>query len=131
MTKPIRRRSPEKPDVACAIVNTTMPDEAAARRMASRIVTSRLAACAQIMPIHSVYRWKGRIESAPECLVVCKTRASLAERLVRFIRRHHPYEVPEILFQPILGGLPEYVAWIDAETRREPKKAGDKRRRGH
>ncbi len=118
MTKPIRRPAPEMADVACAIVNTTLPDEAAARKMAGRIVTSRLAACAQIMPIHSVYRWKGRIESAPELLVVCKTRAALAERLVRFIRRHHPYEVPEILVQPLRDGLPEYLAWIDTETRR-------------
>ena len=122
MTKPIRRRSTEKPHVACAIVNTTMPDEAAARKMASRIVTSRLAACAQIMPSHRVYRWKGRIESTPELLVVCKTRAALAERLVRFIRRHHPYEVPEILVQPLKDGLPEYLAWIDEETQRPSRK---------
>jgi periplasmic divalent cation tolerance protein len=98
------------------VVGTTVDRRAAARRLAERIVESRLAACAQFFPIRSVYRWKGKVESANECLLLAKTRADLASRLVRFIRRHHAYEVPEIVVTPILGGWKDYLDWIAAET---------------
>ncbi len=98
------------------VVTTTLPKPADARRMAARIVESRLGACVQTMPIRSLYRWKGRVESAGEVLLAVKTRAGLAGRLVAFIRKEHSYEVPEILVMPVRGGLPEYLDWICRET---------------
>jgi periplasmic divalent cation tolerance protein len=56
------------------------------------------------------------VEKAGECLFVAKTRAALAGALVRFIRRRHAYEVPEIVVTPILGGHAPYLRWIAAET---------------
>ena len=98
------------------IVNTTVASEASARSLAWRIVEERLAACVQALPIHSTYRWKGAIESAPEFLLLAKTRASLANRLVAFIRQNHPYEVPEIMITPVHGGWGPYMEWLAAET---------------
>ena len=107
--------------VKCVVVNTTVAKKADARALARKIVDARLAACGQYLRIRSIYRWKGAVESAGEFLVLAKTRAALAGRLVAFIRRHHPYEVPEILVTPVLSGLPEYLNWIADETR--PPKA--------
>ena len=28
------------------------------------------------------------------------------------MRSLHPYEVPEIIFVPLAGGLPEYLRWV-------------------
>ena len=99
-----------------SIVNTTVSGEEDARKLAEKIVAEKLAACAQYMPIRSVYRWKGAVESAPEFLLIAKTRTSLAPKLVAFIRANHAYEVPEILVTRLEDGLPEYLAWIEAET---------------
>ena len=98
------------------VVNTTLPNEAAARGMAEKIVDARLAACVQAMPIRSLYRWKGAVESADEILLLAKTRADLAGELLAFIRRNHSYEVPEILVTPVLDGWPDYLRWIGEET---------------
>ena len=97
-------------------MNTTLPSANAARSLARRIVSARLAACAQHFPIHSVYRWKGAVESAAEFMLVAKTTARLAPALVAFIRTRHPYELPEILVARIDGGLPDYLRWIARET---------------
>jgi uncharacterized protein involved in tolerance to divalent cations len=51
--------------------------------------------------------------------------ARIAEVLVRdklaacvtAIRRIHPYELPEIIVLPVVGGLAEYMNWIDVESR--------------
>jgi periplasmic divalent cation tolerance protein len=99
------------------VVSTTVDNAKKAKAIAGRIVVERLAACVQQVPIRSVYRWKGKIESASEYLLLAKTRAALASELVAFIRKMHPYELPEILVMPIKGGLAGYLEWIVRETR--------------
>ena len=98
------------------VVTTTAGSSAAASSLASLIVRERLAACVQLTRIRSVYRWKGKIESAVEFRLDAKTRASLAPSLRRFIRANHSYEVPEIITTHIIEGLPSYLAWIENET---------------
>ncbi len=99
------------------IVNTTVTTQAEAHKLADAILESRLAACVQFMPIHSVYRWKGKLESTPEYLVLAKTRAALATKLMTFIKRRHAYEVPEILVTPVNSVYGKYRQWIGEETR--------------
>ena len=98
------------------VVTTTVARAAEAKHMAARIVESRLAACVQTLPIRSLYRWKGKVESAGEILLFIKTRSDLEKRVVALIRELHTYEVPEILVMPVKGGLPAYIEWIWQET---------------
>jgi periplasmic divalent cation tolerance protein len=98
------------------MVQTTMATEEQAERMAQAIVGARLAACVQRESIRSVYRWKGRVESAGEFRLTAKTRAALAPRLMEFIRQSHPYELPELVVLPILDLTAAYRDWIRAET---------------
>jgi periplasmic divalent cation tolerance protein len=98
------------------MVMTTTGSEEEARQIAALAVDTKMAACAQIEPIHSVYRWKGKVESAPEWRVTIKTIGAKVAPLMELIRSHHSYEVPEIIAVPILDGLPAYLQWIDTET---------------
>lgn len=98
-------------------VITTLPDEAAADRIATRLVEERLAACAQVLgPASSTYRWKGRIEQAAEWYCNLKTTKTRLSALKERIRELHPYEVPEIVAIRIQDGDGEYLRWIEAEV---------------
>ncbi|MGI6419069.1 MAG: divalent-cation tolerance protein CutA [Thermoguttaceae bacterium] len=98
-------------------VVTTVQSKDVARRIADRLVEKRLAACVQIAgPIMSVYRWRGKVESAEEWQLRAKTRGSLYEAVEREILAGHPYEVPEIVALPIAAGSADYLAWIGEET---------------
>ncbi len=99
------------------IVTTTIDTDEHAQELVTAIINERLAACVQKLPIESMYRWKGKVESEREHLLHAKTRADLADELCTFIKSRHPYEVPEIIVTPITGGLPEYLQWIADETR--------------
>jgi periplasmic divalent cation tolerance protein len=101
---------------ATSIVTTTLSSRAQATALAKSVVSARLAACAQMLPIRSVYWWEGRVQSGAEVLVQFKTRQARVRELLAFIRARHPYEVPEIIVTPILAGDPDYLAWIDRET---------------
>ena len=91
----------------------TCPDEASARRIATRLVEERLAACVNLLPgVHSVYRWHGAVEHADEVLLLVKTTRAALPALQARLQALHPYELPELLAVESAGGLPAYLAWI-------------------
>lgn len=98
------------------VVTTTHENEQAARALAEGAVRERLAACAQLYPVGSVYRWQGEVRSEPEWRVDLKTRAELADRLTAFLVGHHTYGTPEVVAVPVVSGSPGYLEWITAQT---------------
>jgi len=94
---------------------STFPDQETAREISNELVTEKLAACANILPgVESIYRWKEKIESGNETLVLFKLSEDRQSAFQEKLRSLHPYEVPEIIFVPISSGLPEYLRWVTA-----------------
>lgn len=99
------------------LVITNLPDPASARRVAEAVIDSRAAACVNILAqCTSVYRWQGNVERAEEVPVLIKTTRAAYSRLETLIRKHHPYELPEIIAVSVNGGLPDYLQWVAKET---------------
>jgi periplasmic divalent cation tolerance protein len=111
-----------------SIVTTTLPNRAQATVLARAAVAARLAACAQMLSIRSVYWWQGRVQAGPEVLLQFKTAQARTRELISFIRSRHTYEVPEIIVTPILAGDPDYLAWIERETATRPAVPAGKRK---
>ena len=88
------------------------------------------AACVNILraPVESIYRWKGKVESAREFLLVIKTRKKDFAGLQRAIREMHSYEVPEIVALPIAAGSASYLRWIDESVGASRSRHARKRR---
>ena len=59
-------------------VQTTLPDEESAARLAQTLVGEGLAACVQRTAIHSVYEWDSKVCDEPE--VRCDIKTSPAQR---------------------------------------------------
>jgi periplasmic divalent cation tolerance protein len=92
---------------------STFPDRETAQRISNQLVTEKFAACANILPgIESIYRWKEKIETGSETLVLFKVSEDRQPALQEKLRSLHPYDVPEIIFVPISSGLPEYLHWV-------------------
>lgn len=83
-----------------------------AERIADLVVRKGLAACVNIMGVGSIYRWEGKIRQEREELMVIKTTGDLLEDLTEAIRGAHPYETPEIVALPVVGGHADYLAWV-------------------
>jgi periplasmic divalent cation tolerance protein len=98
----------------CVIYSTVPTDRSAA--IAEKLLGSNLVACVNILPVRSLYRWKGKNCDDEEHLLIIKTRRSLSEVAIRAIRMVHPYEVPEIIVLPVITGNAPYIAWVYGET---------------
>ncbi|MBI5108062.1 MAG: divalent-cation tolerance protein CutA [Rhodocyclales bacterium] len=99
------------------LILTNLPDVESAQVLARRLVEERLAACVNIYsPCHSIFRWQGAVDEAQEVPLLIKTTTAAYAALEAAIRAGHPYELPEIIAVPVARGLPDYLAWVAAET---------------
>ncbi|MEJ2502011.1 MAG: divalent-cation tolerance protein CutA [Gemmatimonadota bacterium] len=103
------------------LVFVTGPDPETATRLVRTLVEEGVAACGNILPgIRSVYRWQGRVEEEAEALVLFKTTAAGAERLVHRIPELHPYDVPEVLVVDVEAGYAPYLQWVAENVSPQP-----------
>lgn len=101
------------------LVLVTCATAAEARRISRAVVEARLAACVNILPgaVESVYRWKGKVESARERLLLIKTSRPRLAKLQAAVERLHSYEVPEFIVLSITAGSEAYLAWLAESLR--------------
>ncbi len=93
-------------------VYTTVSDDSQADALAAEAVEQGLAACVQIEPIRSVYRWKGQVEREHEVRVMFKTTAGRYQALARWLTQAHPYELPAIYAMPAREASESYANWV-------------------
>ena len=103
-----------------AIVYVTTGDMEKAKTISRMMVEEGLAACANLYPIHSIYRWKGKVESNDEVSIMFKTKEMLVDMLVSRVKKVHDYELPCIVSWKIGKGSQEYMDWIGASVRKVP-----------
>ncbi len=96
------------------VVLVTCGSAKEAQHIARTLVEERFAACGNILeaPVRSIYRWKGKVESAKEFLLVIKTSSKRFAALLERVKRLHSYDVPEIIALPIAKGSSEYLNWL-------------------
>ena len=95
------------------IISTTDGKESA-KKIARMLVEKKLASCAQLFPIESIYFWQDKICEENEIMLFIKSKTALFDEIKTAIRENHSYDVPEIIQIPITDGLPEYLKWIGA-----------------
>jgi periplasmic divalent cation tolerance protein len=95
------------------IVLTTVAKKADALKLAKKLVDKRMAACVNIIKLEkSVYRWKGKVEMAGEYLLLIKSTAQKHSKIEEFIKKNHPYTLPEIVILDTSGASKEYLKWV-------------------
>ena len=100
-----------------SIVITSFSKKKTGAKLIETLLSAKLAACIQVIPIRSFYTWKGRTSKGRESLMLIKAKSRDFEAIKAVIVRNHDYEVPEIVMVPIARGLAGYLAWIDSVTR--------------
>lgn len=98
------------------IIVSTYPDKKTVTKTANELVKKRLAACANISKISSIYSWKGKIENTSEFLVLFKTTQKNKNALKKAIKNTHPYDIPEIAEIDIISINQPYLKWLIEST---------------
>jgi periplasmic divalent cation tolerance protein len=100
------------------VIFITAANKREAKRIAQGLIENKLAACVNIVDnIKSVFRWQGRIDKANEVLLIIKSKKSQLNRIIKFVKSIHSYDVPEIISLAIAAGNRDYLEWLDANIR--------------
>jgi periplasmic divalent cation tolerance protein len=96
------------------VVLVTCASVRQARAIARALVGGRLAACGNVVeaPVRSIYRWKGKVESAKEFLLILKSSRRRFAAIDTAVRQLHSYDLPEIIALPVMEGSRGYLDWI-------------------
>ncbi|XP_044175706.1 protein CutA homolog [Acropora muricata] len=91
----------------------TCPNTDVAKKIARGLVQKKIAACVNIIPgITSIYTWEDKVEEDAEVLMMIKTRTNRLGDLTDYVRKEHPYDVPEVISVKLGEGNPAYLQWI-------------------
>jgi periplasmic divalent cation tolerance protein len=94
-------------------ITTTTGSRHDAEKIAAELVSRRLAGCVQVSgPIHSTYRWQGKVEAAEEWMCTVKTSRTHFTAIQQVLEEMHGYEVPELIATPIVHGSEKYLKWL-------------------
>jgi len=100
-----------------SLIYTTINNEKDAKKIANYLLEEQIVACVNIIPnVHSIYRWKGKIEEEKEFILIAKTKDENVIKAINKIKKLHNYEIPDIISIPVNNGYSEYLDYIKRET---------------
>ena len=86
-----------------------------ASEIARELVARRLAACVNMFPIFSIYRWNEQVEEQNEVALLVKTDSSRLDEIIETVRFLHTYDLPAIEFWEVKGEQ-EYLDWVHVNS---------------
>lgn len=98
------------------LLMTCCANEEEARKIARALIAEKLAACINILPAQSIYRWQGEVVEERERLLLIKTQRALIARLQERIKELHSYELPEIMSLATATIERGYLGWLEQQT---------------
>lgn len=99
------------------LIYSTFENGEEAKHVGRLLVEKKLVACINVIPrVHSIYRWKNKVEEAEEAVLIAKTTEERAEKVVVEIKNLHSYELPAVLVVPVTDGLEEFISYVRDEV---------------
>ncbi len=95
-----------------SIVYITAGSMEEARRIGKALIEERLAACVNIFPITSIFRWNNDIEESHEYGMFVKTNVDI-KKIEKRVKELHSYEIPCIVSLNIHQGSKDFLKWIE------------------
>jgi len=100
------------------VIFVTAKDQEEGGRIARALLEEKLAACVNISAgIKSLFWWEGQIDTGEEVLLLIKSKKKLLPKILKTVKKHHSYTVPEIIALPIVAGSKDYLQWVENETK--------------
>jgi periplasmic divalent cation tolerance protein len=96
------------------IIQSTFQSKKEAFHVAQELLKKKKACCCQLQVVESLFMWKKKEQSEKEWRLIIKTLPEHKTFVSTFIKSHHSYERPEILFTQ-WESEKEYFQWCHEE----------------
>ena len=93
-------------------VYITCKSMAEAKRIAAKLLESKLIACANMFPVESMFNWKGKVKDIKEVAMLCKAKKGNFRKINEMVTKLHSYEVPCVAALSITDSNKGYESWV-------------------
>lgn len=95
------------------VITITAPTKTVSNKITTYLIENKFVSCVNVIPkIKSTYWWENKIYKKDEFLLICKSTKSNFAKIVKEVKKIHPYKVPEIICFDIKDGNKDYLNWI-------------------
>lgn len=101
---------------AISLVYITCKNNGEAKKIAKFLLSKKLIGCANMFPISSMYKWKGKRVNAKEIVLIAKTKPVNYEKIKKVVSKIHSYSVPCIMKIDAVANEP-YYKWLMGEMK--------------
>ena len=98
--------------MSAALIWSPFASEDDAAKAAAALLDEGLIACANLVPVRSLYVWQGERGEARECGALFKTSEGLLDKAVVRLAEIHPYETPAITGWRANAAAAATAAWL-------------------
>jgi periplasmic divalent cation tolerance protein len=98
--------------MSAALIWSPFASEDDAAKAAAALLDEGLIACANLVPVRSLYVWQGERGEARECGALFKTSEGLLDKAVARLAEIHPYETPAITGWRVNAAAAATAAWL-------------------
>ena len=98
--------------MSAALIWSPFASEDDAAKAAASLLDEGLIACANLVPVRSLYVWQGERGEARECGALFKTSEGLLDKAVARLAEIHPYETPAITGWRADAAAAATAAWL-------------------
>jgi len=85
-----------------------------AKSLALGLLEQGLVACVNVLPQgHSYFVWDEEIVEEKEFTLILKTRTQNEGNIIKYVKKHHSYDTPCIVFFTIENGSKDFLEWIE------------------
>ncbi len=103
-------------------INTSYPDSPESmeliKKLTNELLTRKIAGCIHRTKIDSSYIWENQIVHDNEISLTISTKKKFYQEVKELILKNHSYEVPQIFYSKIDGGLSEYFQWLSLSIKK-------------
>jgi periplasmic divalent cation tolerance protein len=96
-----------------------------ADELARRLVDERLAACVNVVPCDSVYRWDDEVHGDKESILLAKTVEKRYDDLRAAMVEWHPHDVPCVERFDAADAHDPFATWCVSAVRNTGQNGGD------
>ena len=107
-----------KGSIKVNFIYMTVGSKEEARKIGKELVTTRLAACVNILDnMNSFYIWNGDIQDDTEVVMIAKTTEERVPDLIKKVKSLHSSDCPCLVRLPVAGGHQPFLDWIAGEVK--------------
>ncbi len=95
------------------LLTCNVPNKKIFNNIKDILLKRKLVSCINMMnKIVSFYYWKNKIKKKTEIKIICKSFNFLRKKIIKIIKKIHPYKIPEILTFKINKINKKYLNWM-------------------